>query len=143
MATQGSVAPLPAAPSAAGSPWLPALGTLAVAVLATLIAFWPSWSSMAGIWWQTTTFHHGFLIAPIALLLIWRLRPRLKGQEPRQEPLALIGLAACTGLWLLGEAAQVQLLQHLAVVAMLVALVVALLGRTIAWRLAFPLLFLF
>lgn len=143
MATRSSVAPLPAAPAAAGSPWPPALGMLAVAVLATFAAFWPSWASMAGIWWQTTTFHHGFLIVPIALLLIWRLRPRLAGLPPRQEPLALIALAACAGLWLVGEAAQAQLAQHIAVVAMLVALVVALLGREVAWRLAFPLLFLF
>ena len=142
MATQGSLAPLPTAPAAAGFPWPPALGTLAVAVLVALAAFWPSWVSMAGIWWQTTTFHHGFLVAPIALCLIWRLRPRLAGLQPRQEPLALAGLAGCAGLWLLGEAGQVQLLQHIAVVAMLVALVVTLLGREIARRLAFPLLFL-
>jgi exosortase A len=112
-------------------------------MLATLAAFWPSWISMAEIWWHTTTFHHGFLIAPIALLLVWRLRPRLIGLRPRQEPLGLAALAACAGLWLLGEAAQAQLLQHLAVVAMLVALTVALLGREITKRLAFPLLFLF
>ena len=85
MATQGGIAPLPAAPSLGGSAWLPALGTLAVALLVTLAAFWPSWASMAGIWWHTTTFHHGFLIAPIALLLVWRLRPRLIGPRPRQN----------------------------------------------------------
>lgn len=143
MATHGGLAPLPAAPAVGGSAWLPALGTLAGAVLLTLVALWPSWASMAGIWWHTATFHHGFLIAPISLLLVWRLRPRLIGLRARQEPLALVGIAACAGLWLLGEAAQAQLLQHLAAVALLVALTVALLGREIAWRLAFPLLFLF
>lgn len=132
-----------ATPQPPGSPWPMALAGLALAWLAVLVAFWSTWASMANVWWHTTTFHHGFLIAPIALLLAWRLRPAVAAIAPRQEPLALLPLAGCTGAWLLGQASDVQLLQHLAVVGMLMAVAVALLGRAVGRVLLFPLLFLF
>jgi exosortase A len=120
-----------------------ALGGLGLVLLFLLAALWPSWASMARIWWHTTTFHHGFLIAPIALALVWRLRHRLAAIEPRQEPLALPALLGLALLWLLGRAAEVQLVQHAALVGLVVAATVALLGRAVGRVLLFPLLFLF
>ncbi len=135
--------PAVAAAPASLSRWPLALSGLALAVLTLMAAFWPSWRSMAQVWWNTTTFHHGFLIGPIALFLVWRQRRALAELEPRQEPLALVPLAVATALWLVGEAGDVQLLQHVAVIGMSVAVVIALLGREIARLLWFPLLFLF
>jgi exosortase A len=135
--------PALAATQAADSRWPTALGALLVAVAALLAAFWSAWFSMAHIWWNTTTFHHGFLIAPIALFLAWRQRDALAAVEPRQEQGALLPMAACAVLWLVGRAGDVQLLQHVAVVGMLVTIAVALLGRDVARVLWFPLLFLF
>src|SRR4051794_24647360 len=98
---------------------------------------------MATVWWETTTYHHGFLVAPISFWLAWQRRQEFVGRVPSQEPLALLPLAGFAGLWLLGEAGDVQILQHVGVVGMLVSAIVALLGRSVCRLLAFPLAFLF
>lgn len=98
--------------------------------------------SMIGLWQAATTYHHCFLVLPIALYLIWIKRERLATLAPRQELLALIPLGACAGLWLTGRASQIQLFEHLALVGMAISLIVALLGRDIAKAIAFPLAFL-
>jgi len=107
------------------------------------VAFFPAWQSMAQIWWTTVTYHHGFVVAPVALALIWMERKALAGLPIRFEPLALVPLAGFACLWLLGEAGAAQLLQHIGVVGLLVSGLVAILGRHIARVIAFPLLFLF
>ena len=107
------------------------------------VAFFPTWQSMAAVWWDTVTYHHGFVVAPVALVLIWMERKALTGLPVHFEPLALVPLAGFAGLWLLGEAGDVQLFQHAAVVGLLVSGLVAVLGRYIARAIIFPLLFLF
>lgn len=116
----------------------------ALLLVAVLIAiFFPTWQSMVMVWWNTVTYHHGFLVAPVTVALIWLERKTLIGLPIRFEPLALLPLAGCAGLWLLGEAGDVQLFQHVAVVGMLVTGLTAVLGRHIVRAIAFPLLFLF
>ncbi len=99
--------------------------------------------SMVSLWQAATTYHHCFLILPIAFFLIWQKRAHLAGLAPSQELLALIPLCACALLWLIGRAGQIQLFEHVALVGMAVSLVIALLGRNIAKAIAFPLGFLF
>jgi exosortase A len=143
MAASSTVSRAAAAPVRVARPWQRALAALGAAWLAILLAYWPSWASMVQVWWQTTTFHHGFLIAPIAAALVWRLRPELARLAPTPEPLGLVALAGCAAAWLLGHAGDVQLLQHLAVVGMLVGAALTLLGRQVTRVIAFPLAFLF
>ena len=125
------------------SDWRLPLLTLALA-LACLFAFTnDSIISMVKVWEAATTYHHCFLVLPIALALIWRKRGELSRHQPAQASLAFIPLIGFALLWLIGRAGQIQLFEHLAIVGMTVSLVIALLGWRIARVIAFPLAFLF
>lgn len=87
-------------------------------------------------------YSYGFLILPISLFLVWRRRHAIAGLAPRQEPLALVALVLTGGLWLIAKAADIAVLQYLALVVSIGLLVFAVFGRHITRRLAFPLAFL-
>ena len=120
---------------------------------ATLIVFM-SWGVILGIfeytvsamvmtWYHSNTFAHGFLVLPISLYLIWTRRQSLMPLIPIPT---LWGLLLLVGLgcgWLLGNLADVLVVQQLMVVAMLPGGVWLVLGTRVARILLFPLLFLF
>ena len=113
-------------------------------VLATILALYrETVGAMITIWARSETFTHGFLILPISLWLIWRMRHSLIGLVPRANiwMLPLIGMAGVA--WLLGEMAAVGVLSQFAVVVMVVLAAPAILGLTIAREMVFPLGFLF
>ena len=114
------------------------LSSLALLVIITA----DSALSMVALWQVATTYHHCFLVLPIALVLIWMKRAHLRRLSPSQEPLALIPLGAFAFLWLIGHAGQIQLFEHVALVGMAISLTITLLGREIARVIAFPLAFL-
>jgi len=127
---------------AAAPAWRPALAVLGVALAALLAIYWPTAKSMAAIWDSSQTYTHGYVIVPIALFLIWRRRHELAALGPRPDLLGLVMLACAGFAWLVAAAAGVQVLAQYAMVAMVPAVVVALAGREVGWRLAFPLAFL-
>jgi exosortase A len=98
--------------------------------------------SIAAIWGSSDTYAHGYLIVPIALALMWMKRRETAAISPRPDVLGFMLLAGCGFAWLAADAAQVQVLQHYALAAMIPASVLALAGRRVAWAIAFPLAFL-
>ncbi len=99
--------------------------------------------AMVTIWYRSETFTHGFVVAPIALWLIWRRRAILVELTPRPNFYLLLVMAGLALLWLLGDMVAVNSVTQLAFVAMLVACVPAVLGLQVASAIAFPLGFLF
>ncbi len=132
-----------AAPRTAAHAWRMPLATLALMLGLLLALTRESAASMLALWQAATTYHHCFLVLPIALFLICLQRKRLAALAPRQEPLALVPLILFAGLWLIGRAGQIQLFEHAALVGMGIAVTVALLGRDVARVIAFTLAFLF
>jgi exosortase A len=127
-----------------GAPhWFRASLAFGALSLLLLVLFFPTWRSMAITWWYTTAFNHGLVILPISGFLIWQRRRTLGHMCPAQDLLGLALLACFAFVWLLGDAAEVELVKHIAVVGLLISLFVALFGRAIARFLWFPLLFLF
>jgi exosortase A len=122
--------------------WRLALPVIAAVVLAILAIYWDTAKSIAAIWASSQTFTHGYLIVPIALVLVWTKRREVAALAPRPDLLGFALLSAAGFAWLAAEAAQVQVLMQYALVAMAPAAVLALAGRRAAWTLAFPLAFL-
>ncbi len=114
-----------------------------LALLLVLLAYWPSVAGMVRIWTVSETFAHGFLIAPISLWLIWRERHAIAETPVRPAPWGLLVILVLGGVWLLARLIGVNVVQQLAVVASLVAVVYTLLGWAMLKRLSFPLGFLF
>ncbi|MFK7886874.1 MAG: exosortase A [Gammaproteobacteria bacterium] len=115
---------------------LGALALLALIYRSTLM-------SMIGIWLESDTFSHGFLVFPAVGFLIYRARDRLLALDPRPSWLGLIALLGCLSLWFVANVGSVQVAEQFAFVAALSACVWALLGTSVLRVLAFPILFSF
>ena len=129
-------------PNARSFSWRPAAGLLVLSLAVLLWVFQDTYWAIVEIWSRSETFAHGFLIAPISLFLIWRMRAELVQLQPTPS---LLGAALLLPLgfgWLLGDIADVGVVQQFAVVAAIPALVIGILGPRVAWRMAFPLAYL-
>ncbi|MGV7206273.1 exosortase A [Oxalobacteraceae bacterium A2-2] len=125
--------PAPALLPDAGLAWL------GVCLLLWLLAYMPTFRSMADIWLRSPTFAHGIVIAPLSAWLVWRQRAVLAAVPRRSWPPGLALVAALGLAWLLAAAACVQVLQQYAATAMAAAIVAAVQGPALARALAFPL----
>jgi exosortase A len=136
-----AVLPISAARAETGPGWRDHLAGLGAVWAAFLLLFWRDAASMAGVWWQSSTFNHCLLIPPLIAWLVWQRLPELRQIAPAAWPpgLALVGAGA--GLWLLGEAGSLALARHLGLVLMLQGAVLACLGKAVARGLAFPLFY--
>lgn len=126
----------------AGQGWRPHLTVLALLVAALLLAFRRDVADLATIWWTNTTFGHCLFVPPVVGWLIWNRRAELAELHPTGwwPGLALVA-GACFG-WLLGEAAGVALVRHVALAGMIWGAVAAVLGPNVGRGLLFPLAYL-
>jgi exosortase A len=119
--------------------WAPGI----VLLLAAVLLFRSTAQAMVHIWNTSDTFAHAFLVAPISLWLVWRLRHQMSPLPTRAMPWMLLPIAAMALLWLVGELAAAQALTQFALVALLVLSVPAVFGWVVTRAILFPLLFLF
>ena len=131
-------------PPLAAAPGWRAHGLALLAVLALVLGlYWPTASSMVGIWMGSETFAHAFVVPPLALWLVWRERARLAAVPPRAVPWVAVVVAGLALVWWAGDLVSVNAVTHLMLMAMLVACVPAVLGWQATRVILFPLLFLF
>jgi exosortase A len=123
--------------------WRLALPMLAATLLAILVLYRETAMAMVEIWARSETYTHGFLVPPITLWLIWRIRHDLARLTPRPCVWALLALAVAGFVWLLAELATVGVLAQFSLTTLLVLAVPAVLGVPVARRIAFPLAFLY
>jgi exosortase A len=122
--------------------WRTHLIALGVAVFAILILFARDVGDMASQWWNSSTYGHCLFILPLVGWLVWQRRHEVAQVEPRAwlPGLAVLGLAAFG--WLIGEAAGVALIRHAALVGMVQASVLTILGPAALQSLMFPVFYL-
>ena len=123
--------------------WRVALPALGLAVAFIGLCYAGTMRSMVDTWSRSDTFAHGFVVFPLSLWLVWRLRGTLRTLEPAPSWIALPLLAGAGFAWLVGQFAVVNALSQAAFVAMLVLTVPAILGVRVARAMMFPLGFLF
>src|SRR5205085_9364279 len=119
-----------------------AIGAVALFACVVVALYWRTSASIVAIWLRSETFTHGYVVVPIALWLVWRRRDAL-AQIPAQPwwpPLAVV--AAAGALWLVASAADTLGVKQFALVFMIQAGIVAIVGRKLSRALAFPLAFL-
>lgn len=125
------------------SVWRGPLLVWLVSALLVLTLYRDTALAMFLIWERSETYAHAFVVPPLALWVVWRLRGQLAGLQVRPAPAAVLLLLALAVGWEVGALAQVAALQHFMLVGMLVATVPVVLGWQVANALAFPLGFLF
>ena len=123
--------------------WRNSLTALVLALAWITGWYFSTATAMVEIWSRSGTFTHAFLVAPISLWLVWRLRAALMPFVPQPTPWLAMPLFLIGALWLLGELAGVNVLTQFSLVSMIVLSVPMLFGMPVARALAFPLLFLF
>jgi exosortase A len=119
------------------------VAVMAAYSIAVGLLFFDSVASMVDIWLRSDTFAHGLLILPISLWLVWRQRAELVGAVACPQPWVLLLTAGGGLVWLLAQLMDINVIRQLAFVGILITGIWALLGTALAWRLAFPLAFLF
>jgi len=123
--------------------WRQALPVLCLLLLTLTGLYIDTARAMEGIWSRSETFAHAYLVAPISIWLVWRLRHRLAAMVPVPQPWVLLPMAVAAGVWFLGDLAGVNALTQAMFVALIVLAVPAVLGWAVARELMFPLAFLF
>ena len=111
-------------------------------LLLTLIAFRSSVMAAVTVWEVSPTYSHCFLILPIVLWLLWEKRPVLESVSPALMPPALLALPVLTLIWWMGELAAINEVQQYAVVMMMQAMIIALLGVPVVRLIWFPVFYL-
>lgn len=118
-------------------------GTVTVCMVLAIIAlFWRTGLSMVSIWWRSETYAHGFIIAPIAIYLVWRKRHELAQAVPQPDWRGIVVLAALGSVWLVANMTDVLVVQQLCFVAMIPTAVWTILGWGVVRVILFPLGFL-
>ncbi len=115
---------------------------LLLALAVAGIAYAGSYRSIVGLWDTNASFSHGFLIVPLSLWLAWRRRAEVAAVPWRGSWIGVAAVAMVAAAWIVGSGAGVRGIEHLAAVALVPALVLALLGPAATRELAFPLGFL-
>jgi exosortase A len=128
--------------SATTKAWLRHGVALAGLLLLILIAFHASVAAAVTVWTISPTYSHCFLIIPIVLWLIWEKRAILASLSPSLAPQALIVMPFLALLWWMGELAAINEVQQYAVVMLMQAGIVALLGVNVVRALWFPFFYL-
>lgn len=137
IATRRAADPVAAVPH----PLALSLGLVAVA----LAVFWPSVAALAELWShaERRTYQHGYLIAAIALWLVYRERGRIAAAAGDPSP-ALLALGAAGGLaWAVAWSAGLQVAHVLLWPALLWAALGGALGRRAGRILLRPVAFLY
>jgi exosortase A len=122
--------------------WAPALAVLAASLALLLGLYRETAFSLVDIWWRSETFAHGFVIVPISLYMVWTRRQELAGLTPRPSLWGVVPVVSAAALWAVARIADVLVVEQLAFVALVPALVVTTLGLRVAWAIAFPLAYL-
>lgn len=119
--------------------WRAPLARLALAWAGLVALFHSDWATMAGQWWNSSTYNHILLVPLILLWLAWQRAPEVAKLMPSAWWPGLLLLGGALFLWLLGAVSGLNLARHLGLVAAMQACFMALLGPRVTAAMLFPL----
>lgn len=116
---------------------------IAIGVVAIIAIYWPICVAAVTVWYVSPSYMHCFLIPLIVAYLLWERRYILWEMRPRPTALPLAAIFGLSALALFGNAMSVLEVQQFALVAMIQALVLALVGWRVFLKILFPMIYLF
>jgi len=120
------------------------IATILMWAIFLCVALWPSFATMFTIWVNSSAYHQGIIVLPIALLLIAAsLKQHPVENTPPQSRIAFFLMIAISGLWLIGRYYSANIIQHIAFIGIFVSGLVAIFGIAHSKRWAFALTFMF
>jgi exosortase A len=121
--------------------WVRSFVVLAFLLPVLVFVYWSTARGMV-LMWRTSTFSHGFVVAPISMYLIWMRRDRLRKLTPKPNGWSLVVIALLGIGWLVAHIATVGIGEQFCFVVMVIACVWGVLGTEVTRSLAMPLAFL-
>lgn len=112
-------------------------------LLAWVAVFHDALRSAVNVWLINDTFNHCFFVLPAVLYVIWQQRGSILKRAPSVSVVGGLAVLLVMFVYALGLAAYVELLQHLAVFALVPAVILFLFGWKVFLGLWAPLLFIF
>jgi exosortase A len=122
--------------------WAGHLTILGAAIAVVLALFARDVMDMAHMWWNISTYGHCLFIVPISGWLIAQRWDEVSRFRPQGWWPGLTLIFGAAVLWMLGEAGGVGLFRHAAIVFMVQALVITILGFQVSRAILFPLFYL-
>ncbi|MDE8653532.1 exosortase A [Novosphingobium album (ex Liu et al. 2023)] len=122
--------------------WRIGAARFALAWLVLPIAFAHDWATMAGQWWDSSTYNHILVIPVILAWLVWQRLPELVKIKPVAWWPGLVAMGGALLVWLLGAVSGLDLARQAGAVGVMAAAVPLLLGPRVAWALLFPLAYM-
>lgn len=116
---------------------------LIIAISVWLLVYYSSIIDMIGVWSNSKTYEHGFLIVPIALWLVWHEKERFNADAISSTWIPVVLLLLPSLLWLVGKTAGIALFEHVAAVFSLQLIIWAVIGNKLAKAFYFPIFYLF
>ncbi len=129
-------------PSSLSPAWRGTLLALGGALAGILLVFRSPIADAVSLWWNISSYNHAFLILPISLLLVSEKKDQLKYLDPTPCYWGLLGVVGFALIWLGSYAADVSEGQHFAILGMIEALLLTVLGTAVFRMLLFPILYL-
>ena len=119
-----------------------ALGLLAVGATAALL-HWDAIVAAAATWRTSPTYGYGILVPPVVAWLLWRQRDALRQTAPRPWPLGLVLVGGAALVATVGQVVSALAIEQLALVALLQAAALTIVGPPAFRLLAFALFYLY
>ena len=119
-----------------------ALGLLAVGATAAFL-HWDAIVAAAATWRTSPTYGYGMLVPPVVAWLLWRERDALRQTAPRPWPLGLVLVGGAALVATIGQVVSALAIEQLALVALLQAATLTIVGPPAFRLLAFPLFYLY
>ena len=125
------------------APWC--LAALGLALVGAAAAFLhrDAIVAAAATWASSPTYSYGILVPPVVAFLLWRQRAALRRMAPRPWPWGLVLVGGAALLATVGQVVAALVVEQLALVAILQAAALTILGPRAFRPLAFPLLYLY
>lgn len=116
---------------------------LALGTTAIIAIYWPVSAAAVTVWSVSPSYMHCFLIPLIVAYLVWERRYVFAEMSPQPTALPLLAIVGLSALALFGNAMNVLEVQQFALIAMIQALVLSLVGWRVFLKILFPMIYLF
>jgi exosortase A len=126
-----------------GGLWAWAAAGLALASATAAFLHRDTVMAAAATWIRSPTYSYGMLVPPVVAFLLWRQRAALWQTAPRPWPWGLVLVGGAALVASVGQAVSALVVEQLALVAILQAATLTMVGPRVFGRLAFPLLYLY
>ena len=141
--TRRIAAPGDAAWPAIGASWTWAAAGVALVGMTAAFLHRDALVAAVATWISSPTYSYGMLVPPVVAWLIWRQRTELRQIAPRPWPWGLLLVGGAALVATIGQVVSALVVEQLALIALLQAATLTLLGPALFRRLWFPLFYLY